>query len=252
MDRGWDVTGSKLFPLVSNETTKPLGNAVGTTLSHVWQMLIGDRVVSWRLRNAAGINDALGRHLAKTGQTLNLDKVPEGFAYSWFQKATESEEPELQELFAKLLANAANGNQEALKKRNIDLVSRLTPGDAILLTHLAEGQDFNIIERLRRTKRIRVRASHTLIRQAINEGADAESFDVLLSLGILDVVKAVSVNSASTKSLIRRVVTEKLTSRSNFDSMIQTSESFILTALGASLIEAVFPNEPGARPHAKV
>lgn len=80
------MTGSELFPIVT-DSVKPVGSAVGGTLAEVWQGILGDRVTAWRIKNAASINEKLGQHLAKTGQTLNLDKLPASVAYSWFQRA---------------------------------------------------------------------------------------------------------------------------------------------------------------------
>jgi hypothetical protein len=136
------MSGAELFPIVAkgaSETGKPLREAVGTSLADVWQGLWGDRLAAWRLRNAAKLNDALGKELAERGLALNLDKIPERFAYSWFDKASQEDEPEIQALFAKLLANAAEGNDDALMRRNIEAVSRLTPNDAKLLDVIAKG-----------------------------------------------------------------------------------------------------------------
>lgn len=136
------MSGAELFPIVAkdaSETGKPLREAVGTSLADVWQGLWGDKLAAWRLKNAAKLNDALGKELAERGLALNLDKIPERFAYSWFDKASQEDEPEIQALFAKLLANAAEGNDDALMRRNIEAVSRLTPNDAKLLDVIAKG-----------------------------------------------------------------------------------------------------------------
>jgi len=136
------MSGAELFPIIAkdaSETGKPLRDAVGTSLADVWQGLWGDKLAAWRLKNAAKVNDKLGKELAERGLTLNLDKIPERFAYSWFDKASQEDEPEIQALFAKLLANAAEGNEEALNRRNIELLSRLAPQDAKLLELLNKG-----------------------------------------------------------------------------------------------------------------
>lgn len=68
--------------------------------------------------------------LKKAGVTLNTAKVPDRFAFAWFEEATKQDEDEIQELFAKLLAQAAAGNEDALDRRLLDILTRMTPEDA--------------------------------------------------------------------------------------------------------------------------
>ena len=226
------LTSNELFPIVT-DTAKPISSAVGGTLADVWQGLIGDRVTAWRIRNAAGVNEKLGKELAKTGQSLNLDTIPEGVAFAWFQKATETDEPEIQELFAKLLANAASGNVEALKKRNIDLVSRLTPDDGRLLSALADQRREERAQGWVPRRPWSLKANYQLGRFVEKHGLVAESFDALMSLGILRIDRSVSY--ARTRGLRTSLVQETVTLPS-----IQTEDSFILTLVGGSLIDSLF------------
>lgn len=132
----------QLFPIVkaANEaiaqvgnTARPFSGAVGATLADVWQGIVGDRVAAWRVNNAAGVNKKLMAHVAEKGLTLDYSRIPAGFAFTWFEEATRHEEPEIQELFAKILAHAAMGNEEALKRRNLDIVGRFSPSEAKLV-----------------------------------------------------------------------------------------------------------------------
>lgn len=134
------MTGSELHPIVSGITSavKNSQSGRGGVLSDVWSGLVGDRIQLWRLRNAAKLSESLGRELDGRGIKLNLDTVPERFAFSWFEKATQEDQPEIQELFTKLLANAAEGREAALDRRNISLVSELTPPAAQLFVDICD------------------------------------------------------------------------------------------------------------------
>lgn len=236
------MTGSELFPIVT-DAAKPVGSAVGGTLADVWQGLIGDRVTAWRIRNAAGVNEKLGIELAKTGHTLNLDKIPEGVAFAWFQKATETDEPEIQELFAKLLANAASGNAEALKKRNIDLISRLTPSEAKMIKVIDErykqtggrwatGRGWNALE-----------VSFLEATNPRSTRAGEEPIDSLVALGILRRDNDVWIDEGEASDLIRQLASEEDLAQitTEFASLIRYEFAIVLTTVGASLVEALFP-----------
>lgn len=117
----------------SGETGKPLREAVGSTLADVWQGIVGDRVAAWRMKNAAAISAKLTDKLARTGVKIDTARVSERYAFTWFEEASKQDQPEIQDLFATLLANAAGGNEEALEQRNLEIVSRMAPKDAQLL-----------------------------------------------------------------------------------------------------------------------
>jgi len=103
---------------------------VGGTLSDIWQGVVGDRVAAWRLKNAVKIQCEIHRELEEAGLALNASKIPERYAFAWFEEATQQDEPEIQALFARLLVRAANGDEHAKDRRHITLLSQLTPADA--------------------------------------------------------------------------------------------------------------------------
>lgn len=255
------MSTEELFPLVVNETSKPLREAVGSTLADTWQSLIGDKIAAWRLKNAAAINVKLGKELEKSGQSLNLDKIPPGFAFSWFEKATQADEPELQELFAKLLANSADGNGDAINKRNVDLISSMLPNDAKALKGLADWYN-----QVRETAGERVtlfygipinRAYHEWL---ANEGIeDKSAIENLISLGIVRLEKDVQISrreiariennfaaaarrqlsSSSRGSSLLSVATTRI----DTNRLLETNQRLMLTGAGRSLIRALFPQE---------
>lgn len=230
----WPMTGTELFPIVE-DASKSLRQAMGTTLAEVWQGIVGDKVVAWRITNAAKINERLRTELATTGASLNLAKIPPGVAFTWFEKATQADEPEIQALFAKLLANAAAGNEEALVKRNIDLVSRLAPDDARLLEilKLILHRAFKWAERPRLSHVFRVDWNFTRLLQEHNF-EDKTSIDALISLGILRLEQEVSADESDLRRLAQ-------TSGRRPELAINSSENLILTTIGMSLIDALFP-----------
>jgi len=103
---------------------------VGATLSDTWSALIGDRVAAWRLKNAAALQIAVQTELSALGLKVDRSKVPERYALTWFEEATKQDEPEIQELFARLLARAAAGDEDALDRRHLEILTSFTPMDA--------------------------------------------------------------------------------------------------------------------------
>jgi hypothetical protein len=117
-----------LTPIVKplNDLAEPLT----TSISDAWSALLGDRVAAWRLRNAAATQVKLHEELKRLGVSLDNAKIPERYAFAWFDEATKQDEPEIQELFARLLAKAAAGDKDAGDRRNLEILTRMTPMDA--------------------------------------------------------------------------------------------------------------------------
>lgn len=127
---------NSLYPLVvaadtAKEATSGLAKAVGTTLAEIWQGIVGDKVARWRLSNAVKQNEILSLHLSRLGKNVDFDRIPDGYACTWFDEATKHEEPEIHAIFADLLIGAANGNSDALKIRNIKLASMFSSVDVM-------------------------------------------------------------------------------------------------------------------------
>jgi len=238
------MSGAELFPIVAkdaSETGKPLREAVGTSLADVWQGLWGDKLASWRLKNAAKLNDALGKELAERGLALNLDKIPERFAYSWFEKASQEDEPEIQALFAKLLANAAEGNDEALKRRNIELISKMSPSDAKLLEYIAQ-----VYEDWRHPHSSLAAPYITEYSQFWYEvernvpDLDDTSLETLMAHRILEEEIDSRLDSSALTDLMRNFDGHSFSLYQTFNSGIITTSNLVLTATGKSLIDALF------------
>lgn len=118
------------------EQGKELLAPAGTTLSDTWQALIGDRVAAWRITNAIKLQIQVNAELLASGLKLKESRIPDRYAFTWFEEATKQDKPELQTLFARLLARAASGDEDALDHRHLETVSRLTPLDAVILSDI--------------------------------------------------------------------------------------------------------------------
>jgi hypothetical protein len=117
--------------VTANEIAKPFAG----TLGDAWAVLIGDRMAVWRLRNAIKLQEKVLVELKARGLALNPARIPDRYAFSWFEEATKQDEPEIQDLFARLLAGVAAGDPDAADRRHLEIVSRLVPQDASVLRY---------------------------------------------------------------------------------------------------------------------
>jgi hypothetical protein len=118
------------------EPAKAVLAPAGNTLSEAWAGVIGDRVAAWRLKNAAALQVKVNEECAALGLKVDRAKIPERYAIAWFEEATKQDEPEIQTLFARLLARATAGDDDAGDRRLLAIVSQLTPIDAKVLEWL--------------------------------------------------------------------------------------------------------------------
>lgn len=127
------------------DLARDLFGPVGGTLSDAWAIAIGDRMASWRARNAMKYQPLLQEEAARLGLKVNYAKIPDRYAFAWFEEASKQDEPEIQILFARLLARAAaeaDRADQAPDRRLIGVLGRLTPADAILFQRLYSDQPF--------------------------------------------------------------------------------------------------------------
>lgn len=167
-----------LTPIVKpiNDLAEPLTNS----LSDAWSAVLGDKIAAWRLRNAAATQVKLHDELKRMGVSLNHAKIPERYAFAWFDEATKQDEPEIQELFARLLAKAAAGDKDAGDRRNLEMLTSLTPTDAKIMDW-AFGK-FDLDDRANEIP------EHELWQSALETlGNDAPtSLEHIVTLGILE------------------------------------------------------------------
>lgn len=233
------MNGGELLPIVVNGA----GKSMGGTVADLWRGIVGDRVLAWRIANAAKTEEKLNQKLTSRGLTLNRDKLPDGVIFSWFQKATEADEPEIQELFAQLLINAGLGNEDAQKKRNIELVSSLSPEDARLLQIFRKMFAFDSADQPYNAT-IRVRRDPVFYQRLKAEGfEDRTSIDALISLGILRQERCVAPNN----KVVNQIATLPIGNSRTLPAVLKaialkildTSDDLVVTTVGLSLLQAL-------------
>ncbi|MEP7350857.1 MAG: Abi-alpha family protein [Sphingorhabdus sp.] len=229
-------------------TTKPLRNAIGATIADIWQGFFGNRALAWQIENAADVKMKLEKKLLAKGVAVDFAKVPNHYAFTWIDEATKQETPEIQELFATLLANAATGNEDALQRRNVEIVSKMTPMDALLLSHLIEI--FTIRFQVHDFRRQELRIANRTLCSLLSEDFNFEDFICMENLTNLGVLSQ-SVVSSIDKQAIEKIANNATStlrgavklggSGPNISRAIQQDEVLSITLTGRSLIFALFP-----------
>ncbi|WP_434404762.1 Abi-alpha family protein [Sphingobium sp. DN12] len=217
---------------------KPVQDAltpVGNTLSDAWQIVLGDRIAAWRLTNAAKIQVKVNEQVQALGLKLNTAKIPERYALAWFEEATKQDEDEIQTLFAKLLAKAAAGDEDALDRRHISVLAQFTPIDAKAFSILGDANfsptdDAALVTRsLLGIRWDAVKLERALV--AEHGEQYAASLEHLTNIGILD--KEYEVMPGRPRP------SRSLSGSSNPTISYETQRRYRLTRLGASLSIAV-------------
>jgi hypothetical protein len=245
------MTGGELLPIVklisdggdaaSKAVPSHLREAVSYTLADVWNGLIGDKVAAWRIRNVAQVQEKLEANLAGRSQKLDMSKIPERFAFGWFEEASKQDEPEIQELFAKLLENAACGNSDAIEKRNLDLASKLNPSDALLIKHLAEWIQTGYAHLFGRIPDYTsVAVSYDGVRHHVerhNGFRCDQSFENLINYGIAKIFTHSAIDQRRVNSSARRMLDRSVTP--DLSRAIVSETKFQLSLTGVSLMTAL-------------
>jgi hypothetical protein len=184
------MSGAELLPIVtqiaSSEGGKPLRETIGSTLAEFWQGVVGDKVAAWRIKNAGEISRKLDDQLLAQGLKIDRDQISDRYAFSWFEEATKQDEPELQELFARLLLNASQGDKDALDRRHLATLSLFTPIDALVFDRLfcqkkEKSLAMGFVPQLPRWPH--ETQVHFLVKELGNEAAN--SVEHLVNLGVL-------------------------------------------------------------------
>lgn len=88
------------------------------------------------------LQQATNDEASRLGLALNTARIPERYAFAWFEEATKQDEPELQTLFARLLVRAAAGEAGADDRRLIGVLKEMTPADAAVFQRVYSDQPF--------------------------------------------------------------------------------------------------------------
>jgi hypothetical protein len=219
----------------------PLKDAFGNTLAEFWQGIFGDRIAAWRVANAAKTHVRLTSKLTAMGIKLDTSKIPERYAYAWFDEASKQDEPEIQDLFAAVLAQAVTGNEDALQRRNIELISKLSPRDALLFSHILEI----CLTRTRVLSRGNLEFSEREdvllhIFERDYDFSDKISYENLQNIGVLPVRQVSKIESGHLRKIVE---SSPISWTSSWDEKqaIATHNVVILSQTGVSLLWALYP-----------
>ena len=232
-----------LLPIVQAATPKELTSAVGSSLADVWQALVGDRIGAYRLTHAAAISEKLRAKLGEQGRKVDWSKVPDRYAVSWFEQATKEDEASLQELFATLLQHAAQGNRDALERRNVDLVGRLSPSDARLLLAIYEEYGSRLVQGADAYIWLDDSATFVGNTKGPEKSVDSISYENLENLGI---IQSQDTNSLDAKKMSRWVSGKMGHDGGSFfsdypiEDAVVSYEQVSLTRTGVSLLRSLF------------
>jgi hypothetical protein len=226
-----DVSVTEIVKAASDLTAPMAG-----TLSDAWHAVIGDRVAGWRLKNAAKLQVDVAEELGKLGLALNPARIPERYAFAWFEEASKQDEPEIQVLFARLLARAASGDPDATDRRQIEILSKFTPQDALALDLLFKRAPSKngtpAIERPNPHVGYGEYALYKLVRDELGERG-WQAIEHLLHLVVIE--RRTWVDNSSVERLVHQIQREP----SWASESLEMEEEIWVTATGLSLYRAI-------------
>lgn len=134
-----DAAASKILEATLGKTADGLGDTITT----VWGGLIGDRLNEWRTRNLVSSLEKTAKILDAKGINLaDCCALPNGEMYSIFEGASKQDDPDLQKLWASLLANSMNPNGTEFRNELTSTLENLEPADARFFTFIAKVERF--------------------------------------------------------------------------------------------------------------
>jgi len=141
-----NVPGDKLDEAASEILKGSLGRAVdgfSGTISTVWGGLIGDRLGEWRTRNLISSLQKTHQLMKEKGiDTKNCRPLPNGELYTIFEGASKQDNPDLQKIWASLLANSLNPKGKQFRKEYARIIGELEPLDARFFTFVVKVERF--------------------------------------------------------------------------------------------------------------
>lgn len=161
-----------------------VGSPAGT-FADVYGVVIGDRIANWRLQNVIRAHAKVQSVADAAGLKMVVTKIPERFAYSWFEEVSKQDNDDLQTCFAKLLARAAAG-QITADERLTRMLSLFTPADAFIFkAFYTEVKPSDPNKRMRSSfpdRTVRRDSFISRLRNDLPEGA-AKSVEALENIG---------------------------------------------------------------------
>jgi len=179
-----------LDPTAIVKTVADIASPISASLTDAWAAVLGDRIAVWRVKNAAKLQKSVNTEMKALGVALDRARIPERYAFAWFEEATQQDEQEIHELFAKLLARAAAGDPDASDRRHIITISRFTPIDSCVLKLIYERapqrRQSDISGRPLQGATYREGSLYDIVAKEFGEEA-RQSIEHLIVLGVLEV-----------------------------------------------------------------
>lgn len=123
------------------DARRALGAIFGDAAAEVAN-IFSDTVKLWRFKNLLRIRDEVNEIAAQRGLTQDqLKALPLGDSLRVADAAANEDQPEIQALWARLIANVVTGASSSIERAFIDLLKSLSPGEAALLDLLWQYQD---------------------------------------------------------------------------------------------------------------
>jgi len=120
-----------------SEVVKSLLAPVADFAADAFGVIVGDRLANYRLSNVIKTYHRLQALADEHGLKLRYDKIPDRFAFSWFEEVGKHDEDNIQDLFARLMAQVASGTSDP-NERLVRALGSLTANEASVFSKFIE------------------------------------------------------------------------------------------------------------------
>ncbi len=129
-----DLGAGEIVKEVAAGSRGALRRVFGSALTEYGEML-ADSVKLWRFRNLLRIRDKVDRIVQERGDVPEaaLKALPFGDAMRTIEVASQEDDDDVQELWARLIVKAAESETPRINKLHIELLRSLSPADTALL-----------------------------------------------------------------------------------------------------------------------
>jgi hypothetical protein len=115
-----------------------ISKVLGTVPEDAVGFLIGDWLHHVRVRNFARLNARTDEILAARGKAAEIEPVPPVLAIPIIAAAQDESRPEIQELWARLLANGMDKSRPGIRQSFIETLKQFDPADALVFEYLSK------------------------------------------------------------------------------------------------------------------
>lgn len=132
--------------LLEQEAAKILALSAGNTAAgiseytrDIFDLIIGDQIKEWRVRNVISKAEKTVQILRKKGISIEkIRQLPRGEWYALFDSASKSDEPELEDFWANLIASALDPSSKvSARQKYIEILKILSGDSALFLKNLS-------------------------------------------------------------------------------------------------------------------